>query len=104
MRNDGIQYSLGVSQVDVTDGVGGDAPFRATSVQGRVTFHLSPTLRPPARLYGDASFSKVRGEPGITASPSGLGIVNAVPLAAGLASLYNHGAPVSQLNSGNATF
>ena len=44
-RNDRIQYSLGVSETDVTSGVGGDAPFRNTSTQGRVTFHLSPSIR-----------------------------------------------------------
>ena len=103
-RNDRIQYSLGVAETDVTSGVGGDAPFRNTSTQGRVTFHLSPSIRLTARLYGADSFSKVLGEPDIIGSPSGLGIVNAIPLSPALFKLYQNGTPLSQLNTGNATF
>ena len=83
-RNDRIQYSLGVAETDVTSGVGGDAPFRNTSTQGRVTFHLSPSIRLTARLYAADSFSKVLGEPDILGTPSGLGIVNAIPLSPAL--------------------
>jgi iron complex outermembrane receptor protein len=104
LRNDGVQYSLGVSQINVTEGVGGDAPFRDTSVQGRVTFHLSPSLRLTARLYGADSFSKVMGEPDILGSPSGFGIVNAIALPTRLVRLYENGTPLVQLNTGNATF
>jgi outer membrane cobalamin receptor len=89
-RNDRIEYSLGAAETDVTSGLGGDAPFRDLSMQGRVTFHLSPTIRLTARLYGADSFSKVMGEPGILGTPSGLGIVDAIP--------------PSQDNNGNATF
>ncbi len=74
-----IDYSLGVAETDVLTGVGGDSPFRDLSTQGRVTFHLAPTLRLTARLFGADSFGKVRGEPDIIGSPSGLGIVNATP-------------------------
>ena len=102
--NDRIQYSLGLADMDVTRGVGGDAPFRDISTQGRVTFHLSPSIRLTARLYGADSFSKVLGEPDIIGSPSGLGIINAVPLSPALVSLYQNGAPLSQLNTANATF
>ena len=102
--NDRIQYSLGVAETDVTSGVGGDAPFRDTSVQGRVTFHLSPSIRLTARLFGADSFSKLRGDPDMIGSPSGLGIVNAIPLSPMLANLYQNGAPLSQMNTGNATF
>ena len=101
--NDRIQYSLGVAETDVTSGVNGDAPFRNTAVQGRVTFHLSPSIRLTARLYGADSFSKILGEPDILGSPSGLGIVNAVPLSPALFKLFETGTPLSQLNIGNAT-
>jgi vitamin B12 transporter len=73
-----IQYSLGAAETDVTNGVGGYQPFRDASVQGRMTFHLSPNVRLTARLFGADSFSKVLGEPDILGSPSGFGIVNAV--------------------------
>ena len=76
--NDRIQYSFGAAEMDVPSGVGGDSPFRDTSTQGRVTFHLSPSIRLTARLYGANSFGKVLGEPDIIGTPSGLGIVNAV--------------------------
>ena len=79
-HNDRIEYSLGASETDVISGVGGDCPFRNTSTQGRVTFHLSPSIRLTARLYGADSFSKVLGEPDIIGTPSGLGIINAIPL------------------------
>jgi iron complex outermembrane receptor protein len=103
-HNDRIEYSLGVTETDVTSGLNGDAPFRNTSTQGRVTFHLSPSLRLTARLYGADSFSKVLGEPDLLGSPSGLGIVNAIPLSPTLVKLYQNGTPLSQLNTGNATF
>src|SRR5580700_6968146 len=104
LLKDRIQYSLGVSDTDVTGGVGGDAPFRDVSTQGRVTFHFSPSIRLTARLYGADSFSKVRGEPDLIGSPSGFGIVNAIPLSPALSSLYQSGVPLSQINTGNATF
>lgn len=103
-RNDRIQYSLGVAQTDVTSGVGGDAPYRDASTQGRVTFHLSPSIRLTVRLYAADAFSKVLGEPDMLGKPSGLGIVNATPLSAPLVKLFQNGTPLSQLNTGNATF
>jgi vitamin B12 transporter len=75
--HDRVEYSLGLADTDVTSGVGGDAPFRDVSTQGRVTFHLSPSIRLTARLFGADSFGKVRGEPDIIGNPSGLGIINA---------------------------
>jgi vitamin B12 transporter len=99
-----IQYSLGVSDTDVTGGVGGDSPFRDVSTQGRVTFHFSPSIRLTARLFGADSFGKVRGEPDLIGSPTGFGIVNAIPLSPALTSLYQSGVPLSEINTGNATF
>ncbi len=84
-RNDRIEYSLGAAETDVMSGVGGDSPFRDASTQGRVTSHLSPSIRLTARLYGADSFSKVLGEPDIIGTPpglgtpSGLGIISAIP-------------------------
>jgi vitamin B12 transporter len=103
-RNDRIEYSLGVAETDVTSGLGGDAPFRNTSMQGRVTFHLSPSIRLTARLYGADSFSKVLGEPDIIGSPSGFGVVSAIPLSPAQVRLYQNGTPLSQIDTGNATF
>jgi iron complex outermembrane receptor protein len=99
--NDRIQYSLGASEMDVTSGLGGDAPYRNTSTQGRVTFHFSPSLRLIARLYTADSFGKVLGEPALLGNPSGNGIVDAVPLSPSLSRLFDNGASI---NTGNATF
>jgi outer membrane receptor protein involved in Fe transport len=103
-REDQIQYSLGVTETDVIRGLGGDAPFRNTSLQGRVAYHFSPKVRLTARLYTADSFSKVLGEPDLLGNPSGLGIVNATPLASSLVKLFENGTPISQMNTGNATF
>jgi len=103
-HKDRIEYSLGVAQTDVTSGLNGDAPFRDVTTQGRVTFHFSPALRLTARLYGADSFSKVLGEPDLLGAPSGLGIVNAIPLSPSLVKLFQNGTPLSQINTGNATF
>jgi iron complex outermembrane receptor protein len=100
--DDRIQYSLGAAEVDVTNGVGGDAPFRDASTQGRITFHLSPKVRLIARFFGADSFSKVMGEPLLLGNPSGYGIINAIPLPSALVRLYESGASLT--NSGNATF
>jgi iron complex outermembrane receptor protein len=102
--HDRIDYSMGVADTDVTGGVGGDAPFRDLGTEGRVTFHLSPSIRLTARLFGADAFAKVRGEPDMIGTPSGLGIVDAIPLSPALTALYQNGTPLSQINTGNATF
>ena len=79
-------------------------PFRDAGMQGRITFHLSPTLRLTARLYGADSFLKVLGEPVSLGSPSGLGTVDAIPLPPALVSAYQNGTPLSSINTGNATY
>jgi vitamin B12 transporter len=73
-----VQYSAGLAETDFTTGVGGDAPYRDATAQGRVTFRLSPSLRLIARFYGADAFGKSLGEPIMLGSPSGLGIVDAV--------------------------
>lgn len=79
LHSDRIQYSVGLAEVDVINGVGGFEPFRDASAQGRVTFHLTPSLRLIARFYGADSFEKNQGEPIMLGTPSGFGIVDAVP-------------------------
>ncbi|HEX3879405.1 MAG TPA: TonB-dependent receptor [Bryobacteraceae bacterium] len=103
-RNDRIQYSAGFADTNVSNGVDGNSPYRDVSTQGRVTFHLSPSLRITARLFGADSFSKVRGEPDLIGGPSGYGIVNASALSPTLAALYEQGTPLAEINTGSATF
>lgn len=73
-----IEYSFGVAQTEVTSGLGGDQPFRDTNAQGRITFHLSPTVQLVARLYAGNSLGKIFGNPDVVGSATGAGIVNAI--------------------------
>jgi outer membrane receptor protein involved in Fe transport len=77
LLGDRLTYSFGLADTNVVSGVGGDAPFRDLSAQGRVAYRISRGLRLTARLFGADSFSKVAGEPGILGSPTGFGIVDA---------------------------
>lgn len=72
-----IQYSAGLAETDYTNGVGGDQPYRDAAAQGRITFHLSPSLRLIARFYGADSFGRSLGEPIMLGTPSGFGTVDA---------------------------
>jgi len=104
LGSDRVQYSMGAAETDVTSGVGGDQPFRDVSTQGSVTFHLSPALRLTARLYAADSFSILSGSADLLGSPTGFGIINALPVSPAVLKLYEQGVPLSQLNTGNATF
>jgi vitamin B12 transporter len=77
--DDRLQYSLGVTQLYVSDGVGGDLPYRDTAFQGSVTMHLSQGTLLTARLYGANAFGKLASSPDIIGSPPGTGVVRAVP-------------------------
>jgi vitamin B12 transporter len=99
-----IQYSAGVAESYVTSGVGGDSPFRDTSAQGRITFHVTPSTRLTARLLAADSFGRVLGSPVAIGAIGSSGIVNAIPLSLTLASLYASGTPLAKLSIGDATF
>jgi iron complex outermembrane receptor protein len=102
--HDGVEYSLGVSQLYAAGGVGGNLPYRDTNVQGRATFHVSPATQLSARLYAGNSFGKLATSAQVIGNPSGLGVINAVPLSDAAFHLYELGTPISQLNTGSATF
>jgi vitamin B12 transporter len=104
LRGDRIQYSAGLTHANVIHGVDGDDPFRDTNAQGRVTFHLSPSMRLAARLYAGDSFTKLNSGPVSLGSLPARGIINAVPLAPAEVRRYELGTPVAQLAAGNATF
>lgn len=104
LKHDWVAYSLGVSEYYVANGVNGDLPFRDTNAQSRVTLHFSPSMRLVARLFAGNSFGKLASSPDIVGSPSGNGILNAVPLPNALLRLYQQGTPLSALDTGNANF
>jgi vitamin B12 transporter len=78
-RDDHIQYSLGVTELYVANGVGGDLPYRNTSVQGSIGFHLSPATHLIMRLYGGDSFGKLADDPDVIGTPPGTGVLPAIP-------------------------
>lgn len=79
-EHDRIQYSAGLSDVNVVNGVDGDSPFRDVSAQGRVTFHFSPAFRLTARLFAADSFTKPKTSPSTFGALPPTGIIDAVPL------------------------
>lgn len=78
-RGDRFEYSAGVTELYVADGVGGDLPYRDTAFQGSVTMHLSSGTLLTARLYGANAFGKLASSPDTIGTLPGTGIVPAVP-------------------------
>lgn len=102
--HDRVQYSAGVSHLNVLEGVDGDDPARNTSGQGSVSVHLAPGLVLTGRLYAADSFAKLNTSPSALPGLPGAGIVNAVPLSLSALHAYEQGTPIAQLALGNATF
>jgi len=103
-RHDRIEYSAGLSELDVTRGIDNDSPVRTLDGQGRVTFHLNSSTQIVARFFGGNSFSKVQTGPQLIGDTASLNVVTAIPLAPSQLSLYEAGVPLSQLALGNANF
>ncbi|MBV9503409.1 MAG: TonB-dependent receptor [Acidobacteriia bacterium] len=76
---DRVQYSFGASQLYVANGVDGDDPYRDTSAQASITFHLSPATRLTARFYGSNSFGKLNSSADVIGTPPGTGVLPAIP-------------------------
>ena len=76
---DRLDYSAGVSFLDVIRGLDGDSPARTASAQGRVTWRLNSNTEIFARLYTADSFAKQKSSPVTVADLGATGIVNAVP-------------------------
>lgn len=76
---DRLRYSFGLAHVDVTRGVGGDAPYRDTSAQGGLSFRIAPSATLRARLFAADSFGKLSSNPTQIAPLPAAGIVTAVP-------------------------
>ncbi len=77
--SDRLQYSFGLAHVNVTDGVGGDAPYRDTSAQGSLSFRIAPSVTLRARLFAADSFGKISSDPTQTGTIPASGIINAAP-------------------------
>ncbi len=77
--DDRLDYSAGISFLDVIRGLDGDSPARTSSGQGRVSWRLNSNTRIFARLYSADSFAKQKDSPESVASLSATGIVDAMP-------------------------
>lgn len=74
-----LDYSGGVSFLDVIRGLDGDSPARTSSGQGRVSWRANSNTQIFVRLYAADSFAKQKDSPETAADLSATGIVNAVP-------------------------
>lgn len=104
MKDNRIEYSMGLAQLDVTNGLDGDDPARNLSGQGRVGIRLSPGTQLIARFYGADSFAKLNTSPTTIRNLPPTGIIDAIPLPPFQLRRYETGTPISQLALGYATF
>ncbi len=103
-RGDHINYSAGLSHLNVANGIDGDDAYRNTSGQGRISFRLSPTTTLSARIYAVDSFLQLNTGPEAVGKLPLSGIIKAIPLSPAELRRYEAGTPISRLNIGNATF
>ncbi len=104
LKGDQWQYTLGLSQLDVTNGVGGEEPARNTSAQGRLDYAPSSKFRIFARILATDAFTKLRSDPQAVGNLPASGIINAVPLSSSALEQYENGTAISQLDPGAATY
>ncbi len=99
-----VEYSAGLTHLNVTEGVGGNDPARITSGQGHASYHLTPGLVLTARLYAADSYSRQLGDPGAVGALSQNGILGAIPAEPAQVALYASGVPLSSLALGSANY
>ncbi len=103
-KNDRLQYTLGVSHLDVVDGIDGDYPARVANLQGRISYNLSPTTRVYGRIFAADTFSTLSIAPEAIGTLPASTVVSAAPLSAVQLRSYEQGTPASDLNVGSANF
>jgi vitamin B12 transporter len=104
LKNDRLTYGVGVSHLNVWNGVDGDDAARNTGGQGRVSIHFSPTTILSARIYAVDSFLQANTSPEAVGLLPASGIIAAVPLALDQLQRYEQGTPASELKLGSATY
>lgn len=97
-------YSAGATHLNVIRGIDRDDAARNTSGQGRVIFHLSPTMTLSGRVYTGTSFVQLNNSPDVIGPLPANGIVDARPLSRFELRRYEMGVPPAQLILGDATF
>jgi vitamin B12 transporter len=103
LRNDRVQYSLGLTHWNVMSGVDGRNPARNTSGQAQTTIRLSKIASLSARIYAGDSFGFVRLSPRSLGTLPPTGIVDAVPLSLDEQHRYETGTPIAKLALDGAT-
>ncbi len=104
LAHDKLQYSFGITHLNVVNGVDGDDPARITSAQGRLGYRFSSKVRLSGRIFAADSFSKLNDSPLSVGNVPATGIINAVPVSSAVLHAYEQGADVSQVNTGPATY
>ncbi len=103
-RENRLQYSAGVSHLNVNGGIDGIESVKNTGGQGFVQWRPSASTALSARLLGNSSTTGQTSNPmaaPVSNLPPGAGLVPAIPLPSDQIRLLEQGQPV---NWGNATF
>ena len=82
MEENRVQYSAGLTHLNVINGVGGNQPARITSGQGRLAIRLFPGTQLISRFLGADSVSRLSVGPQLIAT-SLSGVIPAIPQVAG---------------------
>ena len=99
-----LNYSGGITHLNVTRGIDGDDAARNTSGQGRVVFRLSPTTTLSGRIFTGTSFVQINNSPETIGVLPPSGIVEARPLSLSQLRRFEAGVPPSQLQLDGANF
>ena len=97
---DRLTYSLGVSYVNVLEGVDGDDRARNSSAHGSLQHRLTDTFLLSARIFGANTFVGLNGSPALTPNAPLTGVVHAIPLSGAALRQWDQGLP---FDLGNAT-
>jgi len=102
---DRFAYTVGLSHLNVTQGVRDRSPYRNTSPQGAATFSFTPKVTLTGRVWGNTSYlastETPTFTPAILANSPSTGFVKAIPLPTDQLELFEQKLPFT---AGNATY
>ena len=101
---DRVTYSLGLTHLNVGEGLDGDDDARNTSVQGQIRWRPSTSTTLSARLYTADAFAKVNETPLSVGAIPPTGIIEAVPLSASETNRFEEGVSTPGLDLRGANF
>ena len=103
-KTDRLTYSLGLTHLNVSQGVDGDDASRNSSGQGRLNFRISPSTNLSARIFANDSFLKLNTSPQSLPNLAKIGVIEAVPLSSGQLTNFENGTLPTQLQIDSANF